>query len=215
MQHFSNFSSDDGTEKESKGSWARDAAIGGLLKKKSNPQLEDQYNTQTQYNYQGVHFADFALTAEQQATADSLNYLRQKDREGFQNAKNELGEAAKRNKKQIQNRLDAQTLQKTNEYIGYGHHPDDARAEALKNTQASRSGIVKEAQKNYNKNFVQPTSANQAAGRLGKIGNTVGRWGKAAAPWVGGLTTAAYLAPTLLSMLPQKAQPEQQQEPPY
>ena len=30
MQHFSNFSSDDGTEKESKGSWARDAAIGGL-----------------------------------------------------------------------------------------------------------------------------------------------------------------------------------------
>jgi hypothetical protein len=159
------------------------------------------------------HFVNFALTAEQQATAKSLNYLRQNDQEGFQSAKNELGNAARKNKKQIQNNLDAQTLKKTNEYTGYGLHPDDARAEALKDSQANRANVVKTAQKNYNKNFVQPTSANQAAGTLGRVGNTVGRWGKAAAPWVGGLTTAAYLAPTLLSMMPQKPQPEQ--EPPY
>lgn len=162
-----------------------------------------------------AHFADFALTAEQQATAKSLNYLRQNDREGFQSAKNELGEAARKNKKQIQNNLDAQTLKKTNEYIGYGLHPDDARAEALKDSQANRGNVVKTAQKNYNKNFVQPTSANQAAGTLGKVVNTVGRWGKAAAPWVGGLATATYLAPTLLSMLPQGKQPQPEQEPPY
>jgi hypothetical protein len=167
-----------------------------------------------QYSYQGVHFADFALTPEQQATAKSLNYLRQNDQEGFQTAKNELGNAAKKNKKQIQNNLAAQTLKKTNEYIGYGLHPDDARAEALKDTQANRANVVKTAQKNYNKNFVQPTSANQAAGTLGKIGNTVGRWGKAAAPWVGGLTTAAMVLPALGSLLPQR-QPQPEQEPPY
>ena len=163
-----------------------------------------------------AHFANFALTPEQQATANSLNYLRQNDREGFQSAKNELGEAAKRNKKQIQNRLDAQTLQKTNEYTGYGLHPDDARAEALKDSQANRGNVVKTAQKNYNKNFVQPTSANQTAGTLGKIGNTVGRWGKAAAPWVGGLTTAAYLAPSILGIFNSgQQQQSQNQEPPY
>lgn len=190
-------------------------AVGGLLKKKSNPQLEDQYNTQTQYNYQGVHFADFALTAEQQATADSLNYLRQKDREGFQNAKNELGEAAKRNKKQIQNQLDAQTLNKTNEYIGYGLDPDNARAEALKNTQANRGNVVKTAQKNYNKNFVQPTSANQAAGNLGKIGNTAKRWGGKVAGLGGLAMTGMYVLPQIASLLPSGQKPQPEQEPPY
>ena len=51
-------------------------------------------------------------------------------------------------------------------------------------------------------------------GVVGKAKNYAGKGFKAIGG-VGGLMTAAYLAPTLLSLLPQKQQPQPEQEAPY
>ena len=51
-------------------------------------------------------------------------------------------------------------------------------------------------------------------GVVGKAKNYAGKGFKAIGG-VGGLMTASYLAPTLLSMLPQKQQPQPEQEAPY
>ena len=180
MQHFSNFSSDDGTEKKEGGSGLRDAAIGGLLKKKPKVE-EEQYNTQAQYSYQGIHFANFALG---DTELGSLN------RREYEKAK-QTGDWTKYKQMQAQQRqaFDSNRI-------------NTATQNAQAATQAKRAAAAE---------------AKRVAGLgvVGKAKNYAGKALGAAAPWVGGLTTAAYLAPTLLSMLPQGKQPQPEQEPPY
>jgi hypothetical protein len=160
-----------------------------------------------------AHFADFALTPEQQKTKESLNYLRQNDIEEF-NRVNAAGKvAAKKNTQSINNKVAGEQLRLTNQYITAGISPEEAQRRAAQQANQSRAGIAKTARQGYNQKFVNSTNANQAAGTLGKIGNTAKRWGGKVAGLGGLAMTGMYVLPQIASMLPQKPQPEQ--EPPY
>lgn len=157
--------------------------------------------------------ANFALSAEQKKTADSLNYLRQNDPEEF-NRVNQAGkQAARKNKQTIENRLSGQALNATNQNVAAGMSSEQARQMGVQQANQNRSSVVKDVNKNYNENFVKSTNANQAAGTRGKIANTAKRWGGKVAGLGGLAMTGMYVLPTIASMLPQKPQPEQ--EPPY
>lgn len=178
MQHFSNFSSDDGTEKKEGGSGLRDAAIGGLLKKKPKVE-EEQYNTQAQYSYQGIHFANFALG---DTELGSLN------RREYEKAK-QTGDWTKYKQMQAQqkqafdsNRMSAATQ----------------NAQAA--TQAKRAAAAE---------------AKRVAG-LGVGGKIKHYGGKAlgvAGKLGGAALTASYVLPSLMSLMPQK--PQSEEESPY
>jgi hypothetical protein len=136
------------------------------------------------------HFANFALSPEQQKTADSLNYLRQNDPEEFNRVK-AAGQAVRKRNQNV----NVPVIQKQ---VAAGGNAADLYAQN---------------RQNYNQAFVKGTNANQAAGTMGKIGNTAKRWGGKVAGLGGAAVTASMLLPTLGGLMPQKPQPEQ--EPPY
>jgi len=136
------------------------------------------------------HFANFALSPEQQKTADSLGYLRQNDPEEF----NRIKTAGQAVRKRNQN-VNVPNVQKQ---VAAGGNAADLYAQN---------------RQNYNQAFVKGTNANQAAGRLGKLKNTAKRFGKIGAGLGGVALSASYILPALGGLIPQKPQPEQ--EPPY
>jgi hypothetical protein len=160
-----------------------------------------------------AHFADFALTPEQQKTKESLNYLRQNDIEEF-NRVNAAGKvAAKKNTQSINNKVAGEQLRLTNQYITAGISPEQAQRKAAEQAQQSREGAAKTARQGYNQNYVKSTNANQAAGFLGRTGNKLKGVGKAIAPYAGAALTASYILPSVAGIFAPKPQPEQ--EPPY
>lgn len=140
----------------------------------------------SQYSHQSKHFANFVLSPEQQRTADSLNYLRKNDPEEFNRIKSAGQDVRKRNQNV--------NLPIVRKKVDSGENAAELYA---KNRQ------------DYNKRFVQSTNANQASTRLGKIGNTIKRYGKAAAGLGGAALTASYVLPSIMSLMPQKTQEEQ------
>jgi hypothetical protein len=137
------------------------------------------------------HFANFALSPEQQKTADSLNYLRQNDPEEFNRVK-AAGQAVRKRNQNV----NVPVIQKQ---VAAG---------------GNAAELYAQNRQNYNQAFVKGTNANQAAGTMGKIGNTAKRWGGKVAGLGGAAVTASMLLPTVTGLFnPQKPQPEQ--EPPY
>lgn len=136
------------------------------------------------------HFANFALSEEQKRTADSLNYLRQNDPEEFNRVK-AAGQAVRKRNQNV----NVPIVQKQ---VAAG---------------GNASELYAQNRQNYNQAFVKGTNANQAAGTMGKIGNTAKRWGGKVAGLGGLAMTGMYVLPQIASMLPQK--PQSEQEPPY
>jgi hypothetical protein len=137
------------------------------------------------------HFANFELSPEQKRTADSLNYLRQNDPEEFNRVKTAGQAVRKRNQN-----VNVPIIQK----------------------QVAAGGDAKELfannRQNYNQPFTKATNANQAAGAMGKIGNTAKRWGGKVAGLGGAAVTASMLLPMASSLLPfGKGQTKEENQP--
>jgi hypothetical protein len=137
--------------------------------------------------------------------------------EGFGATKNSFGT-------QSQTGKDAQWLMK-NDREGYEEYKKQAAEQSAKLRENAARGLNQNNQnlpqqqvtKNINQQVVKNLNTQSPVagvkGFWGKAKNTAGRYGKTAAGLGGAAVTASMILPSLMSMIPQKPQPEQ--EPPY